>query len=77
MPFRMAFNEAEGGGELSLQRFGVVAHNMQTAASGRAKRPECAKNEMASGLYRGSGVLNVIHALAWAGEKVKHSAIVP
>jgi hypothetical protein len=67
MPFRMAFKEAESGGELSLQCFCVVAHNIQTAASGRTIRSEGTEKEMSAGLYRRDGLFNVIHALTGVG----------
>ena len=77
MQFLRALFDAETNSELFVQRFFVVAHDVETAALGRAFRPEGADDDVASGPNCGSHLPNVGRALFRQRQEVKHCAVVP
>jgi hypothetical protein len=77
MEFLRTLLQAEADAELLVQRFFVVAHDIETAALGGAFRPEGTHDDVASGPNRGSNLSNVGRALLRHGQEVKHGAVVP
>lgn len=77
MQFGGAFYEPEAPAKLIVQGIGVIAHDVQPAALGRALWPKRADNDVAAGLYCASGVADISDAVLGRGQKMKNSAVVP
>jgi hypothetical protein len=63
MQFLRAFFQAETNAELFVQRFFVIAHDIETAALGRALRPQGADDDVASRPNSGSDLLDISGAI--------------
>jgi hypothetical protein len=77
MQFLGVSQQAETHAKLAVQRLGVIANHVKTAALRRPFRPEGADNYMTSGLDRVGYLANICNALFRRCQKVEHCTVVP
>ena len=77
MQLRRAFDQPEASAELTVKGFGVVAHHVQPAASGRTLWSERAHDHITARPDTVQHTMNIAGAVLRSRQKMKYSSIVP
>ena len=77
MQFLRTLLQTKADAELFVQRFFVVAHDIETTALGRSLRSERTDDDVASGPNGGSDLPDIGGALFRRDQKMKDGAVVP